>query len=716
MNLTHHLRRSLLAVAVAASVVGSVGGGTARAANAAAATPLSAAATAPTRASTPDGAALAAVTAPKAPRSPTATPRSTVVILGWQAPSSNGGATINKYRVQRATSATGPWKTIAEPTVRRYGATGLKNGTRYYFRVAAHNAAGWSTPSKVVSAVPRTVPTAPRSPTSTAGNTSVKLTWLRPASNGGAAIDKYRVQRAVAGGSWKTIAHPTTRSYTATGLTNGAKYSFRIRAHNATGYGAFGTAVNAVPRTVPSVPRSPNAMPGDASITVSWQPPLSTGGATIDYYEVERLEQGTSQWASIGSPKGTPMVVSGTNGTSYSVRIRAHNIAGPSPWSTVVSATAGAPTAPLSPSAIAGIAVVELHWSAPSSAGGAVVDYYEVQQSTTGTSGWTTIASPTVLSYPVGGLTHGKYYFRILAHNTFGLSQASTIVSAVPFTAPPAPQSLAASPGDGIVTLSWQPPSSDGGAPIDYYYIEVNGPNGPVSTFTTANLSVPALGLTNGTLYTFHVYAHNAAGIGEYSTAWAEPFSVPSAPLALTAANQANGGVQLTWTAPLNDGGKPVDDYAVYKATNPAGPWQQISQTGLQNFYSAYGLTTGTEYYFYVVAHSAAGWGAASGVVSAIPTTWPSGPICAAFQEGGAGSDKLRMNWSPPQSDGGEPIQFYRFEVWQNGVMLYKEDIMPNVGTVSHPFPFGTYYPVQVTAKNAAGFGVPCIVQVVLYP
>jgi hypothetical protein len=132
--------------------------------------------------------------------------------------------------------------------------------------------------------------------------------------------------------------------------------------------------------------------------------------------------------------------------------------------------------------------------------------------------------------------------------------------------------------------------------------------------------------------------------------------------------------------------------------------------------YSAGGLTTGTTYYFYVVAHSAGGWGAASNVASAMSTTWPSAPTCAAFQEGGAGSNTMRMDWTPPQSDGGTTIQFYRFEVWENGVLLYQEDVLPNVGTVSHQFPIGSYWPVQVTAKNAAGFGVPCIKQVVLYP
>jgi hypothetical protein len=152
MNVKNLTRRALVAVAVATSL--------------AAAGHAEANSTVPTHSQRFDT-VLATAISPTAPRSPIAKPANTAVKLAWLAPSSNGGASINGYRVQRATSKSGPWKTIAKPTVRRYRAGGLKNGVRYYFRVAAHNAAGWSAPGKVVSAVPRTVPSPPRSPTAT---------------------------------------------------------------------------------------------------------------------------------------------------------------------------------------------------------------------------------------------------------------------------------------------------------------------------------------------------------------------------------------------------------------------------------------------------------------------------------------------------------------------------------------------------------------------
>jgi hypothetical protein len=342
MNLIKHLRRGLLAVAAAASVVGGVGG-TARADNAAATTPRTVSAatvTAAAHAPTPDG-ALTAVTAPRAPRSPTAIPRNTAVKLTWLAPSSNGGAKINTYRVQRATSAKGPWTTIAKPTVRRYRATGLSNGTRYYFRVAAHNAAGWGTPSKVVSAVPRTVPTAPRSPTATPGNTIAKLAWLRPASNGGATIDRYRVQRATStAGPWTTIAKPTTRSHTAGGLANGTRYYFRLAAHNAAGWGQWSTIASVTPRTVPSAPLGlwwHYDKPSD-SVTWYWSPPASAGGAAIDHYVLEWSPDQTG-WYAWKTTSQTSQTSGVSHGLTFYFRVKAHNAAGygPASNSTVVT-------------------------------------------------------------------------------------------------------------------------------------------------------------------------------------------------------------------------------------------------------------------------------------------------------------------------------------------------------------------------------------------
>ena len=104
-------------------------------------------------------------TKPSAPRSTTAAPNnlSGQVRLTWVAPSSNGGAAITDYVIQRSSNGT-TWTNIADGvgTATSYTATGLANGSRYYFRVLAKNGAGIGAASVTVNAVPRTVPTAPR--------------------------------------------------------------------------------------------------------------------------------------------------------------------------------------------------------------------------------------------------------------------------------------------------------------------------------------------------------------------------------------------------------------------------------------------------------------------------------------------------------------------------------------------------------------------------
>jgi hypothetical protein len=276
---------------------------------------------------------LLAATVASAPRSLVATPGNASVKLTWLRPASTGRAAINKYRVQRA-RAGGPWKNIAYPTTRHHTATGLVNSTRYYFRIAAHNAAGWSKPSTAVNAVPRTVPTAPRSPTATPGNASVKLTWLPPASNGGAAIDKYLVQRSTNGTTWANVGSPTGLSSTATGLVNGTKYYFRVRAHNSAGFGAFSTIVTAVPFITPTAPASCSAAqyngPGTHEMLIQWASSPSDGVSPAAFYEVDATMNGVNSGHGF-QPPGSGFVVWQVPYGWYEVRVWAVNAAGPGP-------------------------------------------------------------------------------------------------------------------------------------------------------------------------------------------------------------------------------------------------------------------------------------------------------------------------------------------------------------------------------------------------
>jgi hypothetical protein len=278
---------------------------------------------------------VASATAATAPQSPVATPWNGSVTLTWTAPASDGGATIDMYDVQRSTTGTSGWMSIASPTSTSYSAIGLTNGTKYYFRIAAHNSAGYGPYSTVVSAVPRTIPSAPMYPTATPNNNgAVMVTWQLPSNNGGAAVDLYQVQRATSWiGPWTKVADVGVLGrLDDSALKPGTTYFYRVAARNAAGWGAWSYLVAAVPRTAPSmVPWCNFYQQGSMRIQLKWQVPANNGAA-IDHYWVELWKNGKFYIAykkeAYQTDGGAQVYSTGL----YDVRISAHNAAGYGPY------------------------------------------------------------------------------------------------------------------------------------------------------------------------------------------------------------------------------------------------------------------------------------------------------------------------------------------------------------------------------------------------
>jgi len=64
------------------------------------------------------------------------------VVLHWRAPSSDGGATVNRYQVQRGTAKS--TRRNVRSTASAAAFNGLTNRHRYAFYVRAHNRVGYS--------------------------------------------------------------------------------------------------------------------------------------------------------------------------------------------------------------------------------------------------------------------------------------------------------------------------------------------------------------------------------------------------------------------------------------------------------------------------------------------------------------------------------------------------------------------------------------------
>jgi hypothetical protein len=179
---------------------------------------------------------------PGAPTLNSATPGNGQVTLGWSAPSSNGGASIDGYYVYRNGSKVNGGNLVAGTS---FTDTGLTNGTSYSFTVSAHNSAGEGSQSNQLSATPSaggggSVPGAAQLSASGLGGFThgIRLTWTAAAANG-SAVTNYRIYRGTsASGTFTLIATVgAVLTYTDTGNPNFATSYYRVVAVNAAGPG-----------------------------------------------------------------------------------------------------------------------------------------------------------------------------------------------------------------------------------------------------------------------------------------------------------------------------------------------------------------------------------------------------------------------------------------------------------------------------------------------
>ena len=291
------------------------------------------------------GASSAAITgrpaiAPSAPTNLVVTPSDASLSVSFTAGASNGEEISNyEYSINDgATWTAATPSVVSSPVVIR----GLANGTSYTVKLRAVNDVGSGASSTGVTGRPVAVPSAPTNVVVTRGNQSLSVSFTPAAPNGEVVTNyDYSIND---GATWVAVSPSVVSGpIVISGLTNGTRYPVKVRAENAVGKGVASNAVTGRPAIAPSAPTNLVANRTDSALIIGFTAGADNGEEFTRYeYSIDN----GATWKSIrGSDVQSPIRVSGlTNGTDYSVILRAVNDVGPGASSGVVT---GKPNAPI---------------------------------------------------------------------------------------------------------------------------------------------------------------------------------------------------------------------------------------------------------------------------------------------------------------------------------------------------------------------------------
>ncbi|MBT6440764.1 MAG: S8 family serine peptidase, partial [Flavobacteriales bacterium] len=454
--------------------------------------------------------------------------------LSWFSPADCGseGCALLRYRIERQTNG-GAWAAAAEVlgqqgTSHRF--TNLDYARTYNFRVIAVNGAGVSPSSNSASVRAATTPDAPDWVSGCQvggyGGDEFIISWDETPFDGGSPITGYKVMWQSPGTS--TFSPPNLEAIvTASPIVADNTGSLRVYSINAYGtsssyaatIGATDTGLYICPGTEWTSPSAPvgltvtlglleNNCSGRTNycsvtnwwqiVNLSWQPPLSDGGAGIGSYQIEYSNDGGQVWKDVcGYLKELSCPYAGTTSFTGEVWvnepaiIRVIATSGTSllddgPPSNTVTVTAQFPPGAPSQAYMGGangsrIPIRPISWNAPAEDGGTPVVNYEVEYAISpehalnstncyywgsGAANWVPLATPygpstqTEMTINQWGYCHE---FRVRATNsagatgpwsdsfTGGWSDGTGATKVHPWRLPAAP-TVTAVRADGFVT------------------------------------------------------------------------------------------------------------------------------------------------------------------------------------------------------------------------------------------------------------------------
>ena len=451
-----------------------------------------------------DPTTLSYATSPAPPAIGTPTAGIGTASVSFTAPALTGGSAITGY-----TATCNPGAVTGAGTSSPITVSGLTNGTVYTCSVTATNAYGTSAASPASNSVTPGAPASSYTFTGPAGgalNTASSSFTVSPnaaysgtvtvtPSGGGLSTPVVLTFSSSAVPQTFTVTPSAIGPVTLTPANNGS-----LPNPSALSYA-----------TPPAAPTIGAATTGNASVSVHFTAPGSTGGSAITTYTAACLPGGA-----MGTGSASPITVSGlTNGTAYTCSVTATNTYGTSAASSASNSVT--PAVPASSYTLTGPAGGALN---AASSNFTVTPNGPYSGTVTLTPSGGGLSTPVVLTFSssaaaqtftitptaVGPVT-------VTPTNNGSLTNPSTLTYATP---PSAPAIGAATAGNGAASVSFTAPGSTGGSAITTYRATCN-PGAVTGTGSTSPITVS--GLTNGTAYTCSVTATNTYGTSAASSA-----------------------------------------------------------------------------------------------------------------------------------------------------------------------------------------------------
>ena len=635
---------------------------------------------------------------------------------------STGKATLSWTAVDYADSYVvekedaGQWVVVprTDETETSYTASGLEQNNSYAYRVSAVNAAGSS--EAVVVTLDTTVAEPPAAPTNFTVGSYIASTHRLPLSWTDVATNEtgYYMEYSQDGVTWKksaTMAANTT-SRTATGLTPGQTYYFRLAAFNDYGYSDWVETSFDVPAEIPAAPTNLTFGAYDSTkreLEMSWTDnsddelgfKVQCSYDGTDWFTVETVD------ANVTTRTATGLV----EGRTYYFRVAAYNAYGVSDWATnQITIHVAGKLPPAAPSDLvfsnpvfttSGVNL-DMSWTDNSDNEDRFIVQFSYDNSTWHGAGST---DANVTERTATGLVEGRtYYFRVAAYNSAGYSDWTTGSYDVPFETVNAPTNIVFGEyNNGSVEMSWTD-NSNGEASfvVQFSYDGENWHRGGTTDVGVTHRT--ATNMTPGRLYYFRVAAYQNGTYSDWvADAFQTPSGAPKAPGAITFANYSASDrtVQMAWEDLSSD----EIGFNIEYSTDDGNTWYKSGNTSADVAErTATGLRVGQKYEFRVRsfnAYGTSGWTYGEFTVPG-DSAVPSAPTNFVFGDYDADAKTLGMSWTDTaNNETGYRVQYSV----DNGTTWYSAGLY-GANTESRTATSvvaGRTYMFRVAAYNGAG-------------